>query len=264
MTPVLVEACVDSVECALAAEAAGAGRVELCADLVQGGTTPSAGTIALCCERLRIPVFVMIRPRGGDFVYSASECETMRRDIACAGRLGAAGVVFGLLREDGTVDEARTRILVEEARPLAVTFHRAFDVCRDPLRALEVLVRLGVDRVLTSGQAATAEQGAPLIERLVRRAEDRIGILAGGGVREGNVADLVARTGVREVHLRGATTRPSPMRHHNPTVRFGGQCAPADDQRVVTDPECVRRVVRAAAGAEGQGGRGAEGQRQDA
>jgi copper homeostasis protein len=248
MPPILVEVCVDSVECALAAEAAGAGRVEVCADLVEGGTTPSAGTIALCCERLRIPVFVMIRPRGGDFVYSAAECEVMRRDVACAKRFGAAGVVFGVLGRDGAVDGERTRLLVEDARPLAVTFHRAFDVCREPLGSLEALIAAGVDRVLTSGQAATAEAGLPLIERLVRHGAGRIGVVAAGGVREGNVAAIVARSGVTEVHLRGATTRLSPVRFRNPEVEFGGQRAPPDAVRVVTDPDLVRRVVRIAGG----------------
>ncbi len=153
---VLVEACVDTVASALAAEAAGAARVELCAGLAEGGTTPSAGLMALACERLRIPVFVLIRPRGGDFLYSEAEMEVMRRDIRQAKTLGARGVVLGVLRPDGHVDEARTRVLVDEARPMAVTFHRAFDVTPDASAALEALVALGIDRVLTSGQARTA------------------------------------------------------------------------------------------------------------
>jgi copper homeostasis protein len=251
-TRVTVEVCTDSVEGSLAAEAAGAGRIELCAGLVEGGTTPSAGLVAQCVERLRIPVFVMIRPRGGDFVYSEAEFDVMRRDVEHARRLGAGGVVFGLLRSDGGIDEERVRALVEAARPLAVTFHRAFDVCRDPLHALEMLARIGVDRILTSGQEATAEAGLDLITRLVDRAAGRIGIMAGGGVREANVERIIRGGGVAEVHLRGAAAEPSPMEYRNPRVRFGGGCAPTDEVRLVTDASCIRRVVqRATAAAPG-------------
>ena len=240
---VRVEACVDSVESALAAQAGGASRVELCDDLVEGGTTPSAGMIATCRERLRIPLFVIIRPRGGDFHYSEVELEVMRRDIATARELGADGVVLGVLHRDGSIDEERTRALVEEAGPLSVTFHRAFDVCREPFEALEVLVRLGIDRVLTSGQAATAEQGIPVIAGLVRQAAGRIGILAGGGIREGNVQRIVRETGVREVHLRGTRIEPSAMQHRNPAVAFGGRAAISDELREVTDPARIRRIL---------------------
>jgi copper homeostasis protein len=242
MTSVLVEVCVDSIEGAVAAEGAGAGRVELCVGLVEGGTTPAAGMIEECVARVGIPVFVMVRPRGGDFVVSDGEFAVMRREVAWARRLGAAGVVLGILDPDGAVDVERTRILVEEARPLAVTFHRAFDVCRDPAAALDVLVGLGVERVLTSGQAATAEAGIPLLRRLVERAAGRIGIVAGGGVRAANVRRIIAETGVAEVHLRAATTRPGAMRFHHPGVRFGGGTAPQDDVRMVTDAEEVAAV----------------------
>src|SRR2546425_1051672 len=171
---ILIEACIDSVESALAAEAGGAGRVELCDNLIEGGTTPSAGTIAECRACIGIPIFMMIRPRGGDFLYSEVEREVMRRDIAHAKTLGADGVVLGLLERDGTVDVERTRPLVDAARPLAVTFHRAIDVARDPEEALDALVAMGVDRVLTSGQAATALEGAVVIGGLVRRARGRL------------------------------------------------------------------------------------------
>lgn len=241
---VLVEACVDSVESAVAAEQGGAGRIELCDNLIEGGTTPSAGAILGCRERLRIPVFVMIRPRGGDFLYSDIEFEVMRRDIAVAKELGAHGVVFGILRRDGSVDVERTRVLVEEARPLAVTFHRAFDVCRDPDEALEALIALGIDRVLTSGQAAKAEEGIPTIAALVRQAAGRIGILPGGGIDESNVARIVAETGAREVHVRGTSIQPSPMEYRNPRVDFGGRIVAAEDAREVTDPARIRRMIQ--------------------
>jgi copper homeostasis protein len=170
MPDTLIEVCVDSVESALVAQAAGAGRVELCDNLVQGGTTPSAGMVGLCVERLEIPVHVMIRPRGGDFLYSHAEAEVMRRDIELARRLAAGGVVLGCLRADGSIDADLTRTLAEHARPLSVTVHRAFDLSRDPLEALAVLIDCGVDRVLTSGQRATAEEGIPVIRALVRAA----------------------------------------------------------------------------------------------
>lgn len=241
--PILVEACIDSVESALAAEAGGAGRVELCDDLVEGGTTPSAGTIAVCRERVRIPIFVMIRPRGGDFLYSDVEYEVMRRDVAQAKELGADGVVLGLLNRDGTVDVARTGALAEAARPLGVTFHRAIDVSRDPEETLDALVRLGVDRVLTSGQAPTALEGAGTIARLVRRAAGRIAVLPGGGIDESNVRRVVAETGAREVHVRGTSPVPSAMAHRNPRVSFRSAVEPDDFVLKVTDAERIRRIT---------------------
>ncbi|HEX6927160.1 MAG TPA: copper homeostasis protein CutC [Longimicrobiaceae bacterium] len=245
---VRVEACVDSVESALAAEAGGADRVELCDDLVEGGTTPSAGMIELCVERISIPVFVIIRPRGGDFLYSDLEFEVMRRDVTRAAELGASGVVLGLLRPDGTVDVERTRVLVEEARPLAVTFHRAFDVTRDADEALDALLEIGVDRVLSSGRAATADAGIEILRRMVERAGDRLVVLAGGGIREHNVQSIVTGTGVREVHVRGTSVRRSAMTYRNPAVTFGGRPAPADDLREATDEALIARLRMLAGG----------------
>jgi copper homeostasis protein len=199
---VLVEACVDSVESALAAERGGAGRLELCDALFDGGTTPSAGMIGACRDRVSIPVFVIIRPRGGGFVYSESELDVMRRDIIAARGLGADGVVIGAMRPDGSVDEAQTRSLVDTAGKLPVTFHRAFDTAPDLAAALEALVAAGVSRVLSSGGAPTAHEGANALSALVRQAGDRLVVMAGGGVREENVRDIIATTGVREVHVR--------------------------------------------------------------
>lgn len=241
--PVLIEACLDSVPSALAAEAGGARRIELCDNLVEGGTTPSAGTIALCKERLGIPVFVMIRPRGGEFLYSDVEYEVMRRDIAQAKALGADGVVFGLLTPDGRVDAPRTRALVEAARPLPVTFHRAIDVTPDADEALETLVELGVARVLTSGQAPTAPEGIDVIAGLVRRARGRIGILPGCGIDETNVRDLVQRTGVGEVHVRGTAPVRSAMRYRNPRVSFRSPSEGDDFVFEVTDESRIRAIA---------------------
>jgi copper homeostasis protein len=241
--PLLLEACVDSLGSALAAETGGADRIELCADLAEGGTTPTVGSIALCRERLRIPIYVMIRPRGGDFLYSSDEVAVMRRDIAQARAHGADGVVLGLLRRDGTVDVPRTRLLVDAARPLDVTFHRAIDVARHAETALDALIAIGVDRVLTSGQAATALRGAATIARLVEHAHGRIAILAGGGVDERNLKTIVRRTGVHEVHVRGTRRVKSAMRYRPSGVRFR-EGRGADFVEEVTDAARIRRMVK--------------------
>lgn len=198
----LLEACVETVEAALAAEAGGAGRIELCSDLDAGGLTPPAGLIHATAARLEIPVFVLIRARAGDFVFSEAERELMRHEVAVARALGAGGVVVGGLTAAGDVDEILVSELLRAARPLPVTFHRAFDAAREPEVALERLIALGVGRVLTSGQASAAAEGAELIAALVHQAAGRIGILAGGGVRAHNVEEVVRRAGVTEVHSR--------------------------------------------------------------
>ena len=244
---VLVEACVDSVESALAAERGGAGRVELCDALFDGGTTPSAGMIAACRERLSIPVFVIIRPRGGGFVYSASELDVMRRDIVAARGLGADGVVIGAMRPDGSVDGAQTRSLVDTAGGLPVTFHRAFDFAPDLGAALEVLLEAGVSRVLSSGGASTAREGAEALAALVRHAAGRLVVMAGGGVREENVRDIIATTGVREVHVR--LTRLT--RGGGPALREGvkvRKALPPDEASwEETDEARIRRFTSAVA-----------------
>jgi copper homeostasis protein len=241
--PVLVEACVDSVESAAAAAQGGAARLELCANLVEGGITPSAGVIAVARE-LDVILHVMIRPRGGDFCYTAREFESMRRDVHEARQRGADGVVFGILTPDGTIDAPRTRILVEDARPLRVTVHRAFDVTRDPAEALDTLIQLDVDRVLTSGQQPTAPEGLALIAALVRRSAGRIGILPGGGITGANVVEVVEATGVREVHVHATRTFESPMRFRNPSVVMGGAYRPDEYRRTETAPDQIATVVR--------------------
>lgn len=239
----LIEACVDSVASALAAEAGGAGRVELCDNLVEGGTTPSVGAIAVACARLGIPVHVIIRPRGGDFLYAPVEIDTMLRDVAAVRDAGAAGVVIGALRPDGTVDETVTRRLIAEARPLSVTFHRAFDLARDAHDALDVLVGLGVDRVLTSGQAPSAPEGAPLIADLVRRADGRIGLLPGGGIRPENAAPLVQATGVTEVHVRAVESMDSGMTWRRTGIPMGRRYEPDEYRTEVTTKGSIAAFV---------------------
>lgn len=200
---VLVEACVDSVASALAAERGGARRLELCDNLYDGGTTPSAGMLSAVKAAVRIPVFVIVRPRGGGFVYTDEEVMVMRLDVEAARMLGADGVVIGALTPDAEVDVERVPALVAAANGLPVTFHRAFDLARDQARALDVIAQCGVSRVLTSGGAPTAREGADAIAALVRHAAGRIAIMAGGGVREENIQDVVRRADVREVHVRG-------------------------------------------------------------
>jgi copper homeostasis protein len=199
---VLFESCIDSAAAADASARGGAGRVELCARLDVGGTTPDAAVIARCVESVPIPVFVMIRPRGGDFVYAAAEVEAMAAAIGMAAAAGAHGVVFGALRADGAVDVDVMQRLIDRARPLPVTCHKAIDAARDPLEALEALLGLGVDRVLTSGGAATAEAGAETMARMVARAGDALVVMAGGGIRAHNAGAIVRRTAVREVHAK--------------------------------------------------------------
>jgi copper homeostasis protein len=199
---ILVEAAVETLEAALAAERAGADRIELCVNLDDGGTTPSTGLTAAVIDATKLPVFVLIRPRAGDFVYSDEEIDLMIREVETAGIIGVAGIVTGALRSDRTVDAVQTRALLEAAGGLPVTFHRAFDSTIRVEDALEQLIDLGVTRVLTSAGAPTALDGADVIAALVNQARDRISIVAGGGIREHNVSDLIRRTGVGEVHTR--------------------------------------------------------------
>ena len=196
-----VEACVESAEAAVAAVQGGAHRIELCANLAVGGTSPGTALLEECLSRVTIPVFVMIRPRAGHFHYSAVEQEEMLQEIQRAKAVGAGGIVTGALRPDRTVAERFTREMIAVARPLPVTFHRAFDECPDADQALETVIALGATRVLTSGRAATAPDGAATIAKLVQLAAERIAIVAGGGIAADNVAELVRASGVHEVHL---------------------------------------------------------------
>ncbi len=243
--PLIIEVCVDSVESAIAAQEGGADRVELCDNLMEGGTTPSAGTIEVCRARLRIGLNVIIRPRGGDFCYSAIEFEVMRRDIMRAKTLGVDGLVFGILTPGGHVDIDRTRELVELSRPLSVTFHRAFDMTADPRGALEDLIGLGVDRVLTSGQEASALEGIDLIRDLVQQARDRIVVMPGGGVGR-HIRKIVARAGVREVHVTGTTSVESRMSYRNSRVYMGAPLRSPEFSWRVTDPAAIREMRRRA------------------
>lgn len=199
-TAIIKEACVESFADALAAQAAGANRIELCENLTAGGTTPSYGTINACLARLNIPVFVMIRPRGGDFCYSPQELEIMKTDIAICKQLGVPAVVFGLLTDKGRIDEVNTRHLVSLARPMQVTFHKAFDRLNDPVEGIETLIRLGVERILSSGTKASAKEGAGILNQLIEKAGGRITIVAAGKITGQNLPELNQMIHTSEFH----------------------------------------------------------------
>ncbi|HEY3745423.1 MAG TPA: copper homeostasis protein CutC [Gemmatimonadaceae bacterium] len=198
----VVEAAVESLQYAIAAERSGAGRVELCINLDEGGTTPPVELTSALAAEIRIPLFVLVRPRAGDFVYSVEEIETVLEDIEAARDLGVDGIVTGALTAEGRIAVAETRAFVEAAGGLPVTFHRAFDMVADPSQALEELVDIGVRRVLTSGGKSTALEGVGVIAKLVEQARDRITIVAGSGIRRNNVREVIERARVKEVHSR--------------------------------------------------------------
>jgi copper homeostasis protein len=242
---ILLEAVVDSVEAAIAAQEGGADRVELCANLLEGGTTPSAGAIQLTRQRLDIDVNVMIRPRGGDFCYSDVEFEVMKLNVELAKQMGTNGVVFGILRADGSVDRERAGVLVELARPLSVTFHRAFDMSRDPFEALEDLIELRIDRILTSGQENAVLEGLDLITELVRKAGGRIIVMPGAGITERNIKKIVEQSGAREVHVYAPVNVESRMRYRNTRCFMGGELRPPEFSLLVTDPGRIRAFLHA-------------------
>jgi copper homeostasis protein len=246
----IYEVCVDSVAGVRAAKAAGADRVELCADLLEGGITPSLGMIRQAGAVDGIRIHVMIRPRGGDFVFDDDEFAVMRADIETAKLEGADGVVIGILTADGEIDTERTGDLLSLARPLSVTFHRAFDMTHDPLRALNALVDLGVDRVLTSGQEATVLEGLPLLTELFEAAGDRIVVMPGGGITSRNIGRIVDVLKPKEVHFAALQSMASPMQFRRPHVFMGGELRPPEYDRLDTSMDAVRAIM-AEAGSKG-------------
>jgi copper homeostasis protein len=243
----LCEICVDSVAGVRAARAAGAARVELCSALLEGGLTPSQGMI----RRARaegVKLHVIIRPRGGDFLFDEDEFAIMRADIETAKAEGADGVVIGVLTAAGEIDEARTHELIAHARPLLVTFHRAFDMTPDPFKALQTLIDLDVDRVLTSGQEASVLEGLPLIAELIERADDRIIVMPGGGITPRNVARIVAVAKPKEIHFAALETAPGGMKFRREHVFMGGELRPPEYDRLVTSSHAIHAVIAAATG----------------
>jgi copper homeostasis protein len=239
-----LEICANSARSCIEAEAGGADRVELCASIPEGGTTPSYGEMRTAKEATRsIGVNAIIRPRGGDFLYTETEVRSMLFDIATAKDLGLDGVVFGCLTPEGDVDTLLLRRLMAAADGLTVTFHRAFDVCRDPFAALECIVDCGCDRILTSGRQPDAAGGIPLIARLVERAAGRIIIMPGCGVREGNIKRIAAETGAREFHASARCTRESGMIYRGSEARMGSPFC-KEFEREETDRRAVAQLVR--------------------
>lgn len=240
------EVCANSVESCLAAQVGGANRVELCAGIPEGGTTPSYGDIAVARELLKeTRLHVIIRPRGGDFLYSPIEQRIILKDIDLARKLGADGVVFGCLTAEGDVDLPLMRQLMEAAEGMSVTFHRAFDVCRNPQQALEDIIGLGCHRILTSGQQPTAEQGIPLLKNLQQQADGRIILLAGCGVNETNIARIAQETGIHEFHFSAREQMESGMLYRNPQVSMGGTVCIEEYSRPLTTSKRVSQTIAA-------------------
>ncbi|MBV9073990.1 MAG: copper homeostasis protein CutC [Acidobacteria bacterium] len=238
---ILVEIAAHTLDAAAAAQSGGADSVELFSNPVEGGVTPSEGLIATARKLISTKLYVLIRPRGGDFCYSDHEFTAMVQDIAVAKRLGADGVTLGVLKLDGTVDSERLQTLAAAAAPLPVTFHRAFDMCRDLQEALEHLIACGVQRVLSSGGAQTALEGGETLAQLARLGRERIRIVAAGGIKPETAREIVRRTGVRELHAGLRTTIPSPMRFRNTKIAFGP--GSNEYEQVVVDEKNVRKLV---------------------
>ncbi len=238
-----LEICVDNVESAIDAQKAGAMRVELCNNLPEGGTTPGLGTIVAARNNIEIGLHVIIRPRGGDFLYSALEYDIMRREIISCGESGVDGVVLGILTRPGNIDVERTAKLIELARPMSATFHRAFDMCNDPEKGLEDVISTGAERLLTSGQKNKAEEGLELIGKLIRQAGKRIIIMPGSGLNESNIIHIARETGAIEFHLTGRKVIESEMIFHRHNISMGGTLGSSEFSRKVADPDMIKRIV---------------------
>lgn len=242
MEPILIEIIASGPDDCVAAEQAGADRIELCAALALGGLTPSFGAIAESKRRCGLPIMAMIRPRAAGMMYTEAEFSCMERDIDAALEAGADGVVFGVLREDGTADAARAARLLERCEGRQTVHHRAFDVTPDAFAALETLVDLGFTRVLTSGQRPTAPEGADLIRALIERADGRIEILPGAGITAENCAAFVEKTGCNQVHLAAFGPAEDPSGKANPQIKFAGAELPSEGVYDTIDPTQVRAV----------------------
>jgi copper homeostasis protein len=242
----IFEICVEGIDGAVAAQEGGGDRIELCASLLEGGITPSFGTIRAALKLCWLPVHVILRPRGGDFLYSDAEFAAMLDDAREIARMNAAGIVIGCLTSDGRIDEARMTALIEAAQPLSVTCHRAFDMTRDPEEALEALVRCGVHRVLTSGQRATAVAAIPLFRKLNAQAAGRIIIMTCGELGPETIAQVRRETGLTEFHFAALRTEPSGMQYRNPAVGMGGTEREREYTNAVTDPALIRATIAAA------------------
>lgn len=240
-----IEICAGSIESAIAANKGGADRIELCSALSEGGITPSAGNIEYVCDNLNIPAFILIRPRTGDFHYSRADYEAMKKDILFAKRNGAKGIVTGMLNTDGTIDTCRMKDLIEMASPMQVTFHRAFDMTRNPVEALEEIINLGCHRILTAGQANNAIEGADLLAELVEIAGQRIIIMPGSGINLSNFSNLAEKTKATEFHLSATRSFKSRMSFLKTGVSMAGKNS-NEFEIIQTDAETVESICNLA------------------
>lgn len=240
---ITIEVCATSVDSAIAAEKGGAKRIELCDNLIEGGTTPGAGSIILARKKLEIDLFVLIRPRGGDFLYNDIEFDIIKKDIIMVKQFKADGVVIGILDKNGFVDMKRTEELIKLARPMGVTFNRAFDKSADPYTVLDQLIELKVDRLLTSGQKNTALLGAGLISELIEKADTRIEIMPGAGINTDNFYELMIKTKARNFHLSGRKKVDSLMNFRNKEVNLSDSNKSSDFECMLTDENIIREIV---------------------
>jgi copper homeostasis protein len=241
-----IEVVVYNIESALRAQEGGADRIELCDNPSEGGTTPSFGIIEAVRQNVSMDVYVMIRPRGGDFLYSNYEFHSMKRDISKCQKLSVDGIVFGILTEDGRIDKKRCKELIDKARPLKVTCHRAFDMTRDPFEALEDCIEVGFDRILTAGQQAQASKGAELIGRLIQKANGRIAIMPGSGVNENTVEEIIKKSGAKEIHFSATASRESGMKFRNQQIAGMGSDEGSEFRLRTVDPGRVKKIRKTA------------------
>ena len=239
-----LEICCYSTESAFLAEKAGADCIELCDNFSEGGTTPSYATIKYAVENLKIPINVIIRPRGGDFLYSDIEFEIMKMEVSEMKKIGVNGIVFGILKSNGKIDVERTKEILELAHPLECTFHRAFDMCRDHLKSLEKLKKLGVKRILTSGGENTAFQGIELLSKLVKASEGEIIIMPGSGINEDTIGEIMRQTGAKEFHLSAKQFVPSNMNYFNPKVKMGKNHTIDEYKMISVDTHQIKKILK--------------------
>ncbi len=237
-----IEVVVYTIESALKAQEGGADRIELCDNPSEGGTTPSYGLIEAVRQNVNMDVYVMIRPRGGDFLYSNYEFHSMKRDISQCQKISVDGIVFGILNPDGTIDKKRCKELIDKARPLKVTCHRAFDMTLDPFEALEDCIEVGFDRILTAGQQARASKGAELIGQLIQKANGRIAIMPGSGVNEDTVSEIIKKSGAKEIHFSATAFRESGMKFKNQQIAGMGSDEGSEFKLRTVNPARVRKI----------------------
>ena len=238
-----LEICCYTIESSIIAERHDAHRIELCDNYSEGGTTPSYAVIKKTIENVSIPVNVIVRPRGGDFLYSDLEYEIIKEDISKIKESGASGIVIGFLTAEGEIDIKRTKEIVELTKPLEVTFHRAFDMCANPVKAMHELINLGVDRILTSGCKNSAYEGVEFIAEIIKKAEGKIIIMPGSGINEKNIKEIMLKTGASEFHSSAKNFIDSGMKYINKDISMGGKNSIDEFKRISVDGDIVKRMV---------------------